>query len=136
LASHCQAVFYFKELLMITYLYWLAVILTAGLLGWVIGRFINWKFGVIAAVIVLLIGWSAFYFKYEQTFVKNYGGVMTIAVPEGQMHISATWKEDHLWIENYDPKTNSCYFSEYSKGHVLQGRVTIENCNPILPVKR
>ncbi|HOY22874.1 MAG TPA: hypothetical protein PK002_06945, partial [Cellvibrio sp.] len=75
---------------MITYLYWLAVILTAGLLGWVIGRFVNWKFGVIAAVIVFLIGWGAFYFKYEQVFVKNYGGVMTIAVPEGQMHISAT----------------------------------------------
>jgi len=135
LASHCQAVFYFKEFLMITYLYWLAVILTAGLLGWVIGRFVNWKFGVIAAVIVFLIGWGAFYFKYEQVFVKNYGGVMTIAVPEGQMHISATWKEDHLWIENYDPKTNSCFFSEYSKGNVLQGRVTIVNCNPILPVK-
>jgi hypothetical protein len=84
---------------------------------------------------VLLVGWGAFYFKYEQTFVKHYGGVMTIAVPEGQMHISATWKEDNLWIENYDPKTNACYFSEYSKGNVLQGRVTIENCNPIMPVK-
>ena len=116
---------------MITYLYWLAVILTAGLLGWVIGRFINWKFGVIAVVIVFFVGWAAYYFKYEQTFVKNYGGVMTISVPEGQMHISATWKDDNLWIENYDPKTNSCYFSEYSKGNVLQGRVTIKNCNPI-----
>ena len=120
---------------MITYLYWLAVIVTSGLLAWVIGRFISWKFGVIAAVVVLLVGWSAFYFKYEQIFVKNYGGVMTIAVPEGQMHISATWKEDNLWIENYDPKVNACYFSEYSKGNVLQGRVTIENCNPVLPVK-
>ena len=116
---------------MITYLYWLAVILTAGLLGWVIGRFINWKFRVIAAVIVFFVGWAAYYFKYEQTFVKNYGGVMTISVPEGQMHISATWKDDNLWIENYDPKTNSCYFSEYSKGNLLQGRVTIKNCNPM-----
>ena len=121
---------------MITYLYWLAVILTAGLLGWAVGRFTGWKFGVLAFVIALLIGWIAFYFKYEQAFVKNYGGVMTIKVPEGQMHISATWKEDHLWIENYDPKNNTCYFSEYSKGHLLQGLVKIENCNPIVPANR
>lgn len=120
---------------MITYLYWLAVILTAGLLCWIVGRFISWKYGALIAVVIILIGWGAFYFKYEQMFVKNYGGVMTISVPEGQVHISATWKEDHLWIENYDPKANACYFSEYSKGHVLQGKVTIENCNPILPTK-
>lgn len=120
---------------MITYLYWFALMLVTGLAGWLVGRFINWKAGVVVALVVLLFGWSAYYFKYEQAFVKNYGGVMTIAVPEGQMHISATWKEDHLWIENYDPKTNKCYFSEYSKGHVLQGQVAIENCNPILPVK-
>lgn len=120
---------------MITYLYWLAVIITSGLLCWVVGRFISWKYGAAVAVVAIIIGWGAFYFKYEQMFVKNYGGVMTISVPEGQVHLSATWKEDHLWIENYDPKTNSCYFSEYSKGHLLQGRVTIANCNPIVPVK-
>lgn len=116
---------------MITYLYWLAVIVVAGLFLGVIGRFVAWKYGVIAAVIILVIGWAAFYFKYEQAFVKNYGGVMSIRVPEGQVHLHATWKEDHLWIENYDPKNNICYFSEYSKGHLLQGQVSIENCNPI-----
>src|SRR3954462_14217336 len=115
---------------MITYLYWLAVLVTAGLLFWVVGRFVNWKYGVVAAAVVLVIGWSAFYFKYEQAFVKNYGGIMTISVPAGQIHLSATWKEDHLWIENYDPRNNVCYFSEYSKGHLLQGQVRIENCNP------
>jgi len=118
---------------MITYLYWLAVIVSAGLLGWLVGRFINWKYGALIGLLAVLVGWGAFYFKYEQMFVKNYGGVMTISVPEGQVHLSATWKEDHLWIENYDPKTNACYFTEYSKGHVLQGRVTIENCNPVIP---
>jgi hypothetical protein len=107
------------------------VLLTAGLLCWVVGRFISWKYGAAVAAVILVIGWAAFYFKYEQTFVKNYGGIMTIAVPNGQVHLSATWKEDHLWIENYDPKNNVCYFSEYSKGHLLQGQVRIENCNPI-----
>lgn len=120
---------------MITYLYWFAVALTAGILSWVVGRFISWKLGAIAGLMVLLVGWGAFYFKYEQLFVKNYGGVMTISTPEGQIHLSSTWKEDHLWIENYDPKTNVCYFNEYSKGHLLQGRVSIENCNPVIPAK-
>jgi hypothetical protein len=56
---------------------------------------------------------------------------MTIKVPVGQYHIATTWKEDNLWVENYDPETNSCVFSEYSKGNLLQGRVTIKNCNPL-----
>ena len=120
---------------MVTYLYWFAVILGSGVVGWALGKFIGFKYGAVAALLLLLIGWGAFYFKYEQLFVKNYGGVMSISVPEGQMHLSSTWKEDHLWIENYDPKTNTCYFSEYSKGHVLEGQVTIKNCNPILPGK-
>lgn len=116
---------------MITYLYWLAVIVVAGLCFGVIGRFVSWKYGAVTAVVIVIIAWAAFYFRYEQAFVKNYGGVMSIRVPEGQLHLHATWKEDHLWIENYDPKKNVCYFSEYSKGHLLQGQVSIENCNPI-----
>lgn len=57
---------------------------------------------------------------------------MSITVPDGQYHVSATWKDDHLWIENYDPETNTCHFSEYSKGNLLEGRVTIKNCNPLI----
>jgi hypothetical protein len=36
-------------------------------------------------------------------------------------------------VENYDPATNTCEFREYSKGNLLQGRVIIKNCNPVLP---
>jgi hypothetical protein len=56
---------------------------------------------------------------------------MSISVPSGQYHIATTWKDDNLWVENYDPESNRCVFSEYSKGNLLQGRVTIKNCNPI-----
>ena len=56
---------------------------------------------------------------------------MTLRVPAGQRHIMATWKDDNLWVENYDPATNTCHFSEYSKGNLLQGRVTIERCSPL-----
>jgi hypothetical protein len=89
--------------------------------------------GIAVVGVLVLAAWMAFYFKYEQFFVKNYGGVMTITLPENLIHVSVTWKDDHLWVENYDPRENICYFNEYSKGHLLQGSVVIKNCNPILP---
>ena len=117
---------------MITYLYWLAVAFLAGSTAWMFGRKGSiWPSGLIAAGMILIIGWAAFFFYFEQVFVKRYGGVMTITTPDGQQHIGSTWKDDNLWIENYDPKTNTCIFSEYSKGNLLQGRVTIKDCNPI-----
>jgi Zn-dependent protease with chaperone function len=117
---------------MISYLYWILVIATSLVMCWAFARFLKWQIGVVMALAILLIGWLAYYFYYEQLFVKNYGGIMTLTVPEGQMHLSATWKEDHLWIENYDPKTNTCYFNEVSKSHLLEGQVAIENCNPVI----
>lgn len=117
---------------MITYLYWIFIIIVAigALLLFI--RMNNMKAGLIAAVIVFFLGWLAYVFHFEQVFVKRYGGVMTITVPEGQVHIAATWKEDNLWVENYDPATNTCHFNEYSRGNLLQGRVVIKNCNPRL----
>ncbi len=117
---------------MITYLYWATVIAVAVVLGVGLSRFVNWRAGLLTAGIVLLVAWGAYYFKYEQLFVKNYGGIMSIETPKGHVHLSATWKEDHLWVESYDPAVNKCYFTEYSKGHILQGRVVIDNCNPSL----
>ena len=119
---------------MITYFYWAGVIvLTAVVLFGVGLKLKKWKFALAVSVIILVIGWGSYAFHYQQIFVKRYGGVMSIHVPDGQFHMGATWKDDHLWIENYDPKTNTCIFSEYSKGNVLQGRVIIKNCNPLMP---
>jgi hypothetical protein len=116
---------------MITYAYWILTIVASLLLAWVGGRFLSWKLGFAIFVLVFFVGWAAYKFHYEQLFVKNYGGIMSIEVPEGQMHLFTTWKDNHLWIENYDPKSNTCIFSEYSKGHLLQGQVVIKNCNPL-----
>ena len=117
---------------MITYLYWglvfaliIAVIVGIGF------RMNNLTSALAAAAILLFIAWAAYYFYLQQIFVKRWGGVMSISVPSGQYHIATTWKDDNLWVENYDPATNSCVFSEYSKGNLLQGRVTLKNCNPI-----
>lgn len=119
---------------MVTYLYWLLVgALVIGALFGIGVRMGKWKPGVIVAVILLISGTLLYYFWLEQVFVKRFGGRMSIAVPEGQYHITATWKEDNLWIENYDPKTNECIFSEYSRGNLLEGRVIIKNCSPIMP---
>ncbi len=118
---------------MVTYIYWAAVIAIVCALVFGFGfKGNNWKVGAILGVMVFVAGWGTYYFRLQQVFVKRYGGVMTIHVPEGQQHIAATWKDDNLWVENYDPKTNTCYFSEYSKGNLLQGRVTIKDCNPLM----
>lgn len=119
---------------MITYLYWGAVIaLVIVSMAVFAGRMNNLRAALIASAAILLVGWVAYYFHFEQVFVKRFGGVMAITVPEGQRHIAATWKEDNLWVENYDPATNTCVFSEYSRGNLLQGRVTLKNCNPLMP---
>jgi len=116
---------------MITYLYWLAIgALILFALGVVGLKLEKWRAASILAAVVLIGGWGAYYFYFQQVFVKRWGGVMTVHVPEGQRHLAATWKDDNLWIENYDPATNTCHFSEYSRGNLLEGRVTIKDCNP------
>lgn len=116
---------------MITYFYWLVVVaLAVGVLG-IFGKMNHWKPALIGCGAILMVGSLAYYFHFQQVFVKRYGGVMTIEVPAGQQHIAATWKDDNLWVENYDPKANVCHFNEYSKGNLLQGKVTIKNCFPI-----
>lgn len=119
---------------MITYLYWAVVVGLAIAAVAAIGvRMENLKAGLITSAVVLVVGWGAYYFHFQQMFVKRWGGTMSITVPEGQRHIAATWKDDNLWVENYDPETNTCHFSEYSKGNLLQGKVRIKNCNPLMP---
>ena len=117
---------------MITYLYWLLVVGITVLLTYVFAAKMNsWRTAMTMAGATLLIGWAAYFFYFQQVFVKRWGGVMNISVPAGQQHITATWKDDNLWVENYDPATNTCIFAEYSKGNLLEGRVKIKNCNPI-----
>ena len=119
---------------MITYLYWIAVFALIFTILYFIGHKIDqWKYAFIGAGVIFIIGWSAYYFHFQQIFVKKYGGVMSLSVPAGQYHMGATWKDENMWIENYEPKTNTCYFYEYSKGNLLQGKVTIANCNPLMP---
>jgi len=118
----------------ITYLYWGVVIaLVVGAMTLFAGRLNNIRLALVSSAVILAVGWGAYYFHFQQMFVKRFGGVMSISVPQGQLHIAATWKDDNLWVENYDPASNTCIFSEYSRGNVLQGQVKIKDCNPLMP---
>ena len=118
---------------MITYLYWITIfVLASGALYFIGLKLDEWKTAAIVAAVIFTIGLLAYHFHFQQIFVKRYGGVMTVKVPAGELHLAATWKDDNLWIENYNPKTNTCYFREYSRGNLLQGQVTINNCNPLI----
>jgi hypothetical protein len=73
---------------MITYFYWAGVfILAAAVLFGVGAKLKKWKFALAISLIILLIGWGAYAFHYQQIFVKRYGGVMSIHVPEGQRYL-------------------------------------------------
>lgn len=118
---------------MITYFYWAGILGIMALVLFLVGNKMDrWRPASAIALAVLFVGWASYYFHFQQIFVKRWGGVMTISVPEGHVHLAATWKDDNLWVENYDPATNTCHFNEYSKGNLLQGKVTIKDCNPML----
>ncbi|NRB42942.1 MAG: hypothetical protein HRU20_31490 [Pseudomonadales bacterium] len=116
---------------MITYLYWAtaAFIALSLLIFFVKNGAI--KIGLGLFVFVIFSSWAAYYFHFEQIFVKRFGGVMNIEMEENEIHLGSTWKDDNLWIESYDPETRTCHFREFSKGNLLQGRVNIKNCKPL-----
>jgi len=117
---------------MITYLYWTLVFaLTLSAVYVCAGMLSSWRMAMLSAFLILFAGWASYFFYFQQIFVKRWGGVMSVSVPDGQHHLTATWKDDNLWIENYDPASNTCIFTEYSKGNMLEGRVNIKNCNPL-----
>lgn len=118
---------------MVTYLYWflLAAISFITLFG--LGVYRGWwKAAIIIALLFFLAGSLTYNFYFEQMFVKRWGGIMRVDIPAGQMHMQTTWKGDNLWIQNYNPEKNECIFGEYSRGSVLEGRVIIKDCNPLM----
>ena len=117
---------------MITYLYWVFVALIAISALVVLIKSGKVKAGLGMASAIVLIAWFAYFFHFQQLFVKRLGGVMTVTVAPDSIHLGSTWKDDNLWIESYVPKTKECVFQEYSRGNLLQGRVLIKNCQPLL----
>ncbi len=119
---------------MITYLYWIVILLLIGACVFFLAfKAKRWPAAMVVGLMIFISAWALHTFYLEQVFVKRWGGRMNIAIEEGHYHLGATWKDDHLWVETYDPATNTCYFIEYSRGSVLQGRVIFNGCNPLEP---
>lgn len=60
---------------------------------------------------------------------KGGGPAQVIDLPEGLLHVSAQWVDGQLWVENFDPKTRTCTFSEYKDGKPVEAKtVTLTNC--------
>lgn len=117
---------------MITYAYWIVVFALAIAAVWLFGTRQLWRAALGSAAVTLIIGWGAYFFHFQQVFVKNWGGVMHLNGKNGYQHLGITWKDDHLWVESYNPADNTCHFNEYSRGDLLQGEVIIRNCNPLV----
>lgn len=115
---------------MVTYAYWFAVFALALIALWLLGARGLWRAAFATAAAILIIGWAAYYFHYQQVFVKRWGGVMHVETRRGYYHLGATWKDDNLWVESYNPADNTCHFNEYSRGNLLEGEVIVRNCNP------
>jgi hypothetical protein len=78
---------------MITYAYWAIVIALAGAVLFGVGmKLKKWTPALAITGIILVIGWGAYVFHYQQIFVKRYGGVMSISVPDGQFHMGLPGK--------------------------------------------
>ena len=116
---------------MITYLYWITTVLVAIALLIFFVKNGAIKMGLITTGLIVFIAWAAYFFHFEQVFVKRFGGVMNIEMRDNEVHLGSTWKGDNLWIETYNPETRTCHFREFSKGNMLQGRVNIHNCKPL-----
>ncbi len=74
---------------MITYFYWALVFAAAVATIWLFAaRLDQWKGALIGAAVILFIGWVMYFFYFQQLFVKRWGGVMSISVPAGQVHLA------------------------------------------------
>ncbi len=68
---------------MITYLYWALVFALALLALFTLGlKLKQWKLSIIFFASVIIIGSLAYFFHFQQVFVKHWGGVMTLSIPD------------------------------------------------------
>lgn len=86
---------------------------------------------IVGAVIVLIIGLigAGWFYTHSLYAARNWGGTVTLTVPENGQHISTAWKGNELWTETYFPEENKCVFKQESQYGLIQGSVVISPCN-------
>jgi hypothetical protein len=54
---------------------------------------------------------------------RTFGGSEIVEVPKNHVILTATWKENQLWVLSKDTTTNEMMFWEKSSFGVIQGEV-------------
>lgn len=54
---------------------------------------------------------------------RSFGGNEVVKLPEHNILINSTWKQDNLWILTKDTLTNKFYFRESSSFGLLEGSI-------------
>lgn len=82
------------------------------------------RLAIIGAAAFLLAGCG-------QEASRKWGGDISFVAPQDVQLVSMTWKESSLWVLYYLPAEKACVFKESSHWGVLEGSVTVLNCNPL-----
>lgn len=90
----------------------------------------GFKYQVSSSAIILMISIFIYNTFFEQMIVKQYGGTMSVDIPDGAQFMNVTWKDNDVWLLWHDPVSGNCVFKEESKRGLLQGKIIINNCNP------
>lgn len=82
---------------------------------------------IIAFISVLAIGCT------ENQRARNFGGTATENLPKGQKLLTATWRQDNLWVLTRPMRTNEVAetyeFRENSSFGLIQGKVIFVESN-------
>jgi hypothetical protein len=92
----------------------------------------SWFHWLMIILFVLAIGGTGscwYVWTHSLYAARNWGGSLTIAVPQGGEHISTAWKGGELWTETYFPAENKCVYQQQSQYGLVEGSVIIQPCN-------
>lgn len=78
---------------------------------------------------VVGIGGCYYVWTHSLYAARNWGGSLTITVPQGGEHISTAWKGNELWTETYFPAENKCVYQQQSQYGLVEGSIIIQPCN-------
>lgn len=92
---------------------------------------LNWAMGSSFAIIIF--AYVSYEMFFENIFVRNFGGTMTVSVPDGEFFVDQTWKDGDYWMTTYNPEKNECYFREDPRFSILKGKVVVKNCKIYVP---
>lgn len=86
---------------------------------------------MIVLILIAVTGIGGLYYTYTHSLyaARNWGGSITLTVPQGGEHISTAWKGNELWTETYFPAENKCVYQQQSQYGLVEGTINIQPCN-------